>query len=239
MASNHASKEATDKPNRFESRREAELAAGRRRVEDRSAALIKAGRADGKQIERSFKDAQRGLDEDLKKREELLDTAKSFTQREADRAGAEVIDQAQTELEAVGHLANNDEPILDYRRQANVERLKDGADPQAATEITTDVVTAQAVNQPTVLANDAGKETEGRPLNVTDQPDSALALNIQQTPEDKHVPKTQAKARKTAKAKVPPAEKVVKEQAVVTQDKPEKNEAVEIVRKAPDDALGE
>lgn len=239
MASNHASREAEDNPNTFEARRELELRAGRARVEERSRAMVDAGRLEGKQFDRALRDAELSLREDDEKRLRLLDTAATFNKVEADRAGAEVIDQAQTELEAVQHIADRNEPILDYRREAIIEKLQGDADPKAAEQVTTDVVTAQAVNQPTVLANNAGVETVDVPLNASTLRDHELALARTVVPDDKHVPKTRKQAEKVARGKVPPATKVVKEQAVVTQDDPEKNEAVQIVRAASDDILGD
>lgn len=216
--------------------REAELQAGREKVRENMAASHLA-RA---QADRLIRDADAQIEEDMQRREQILDTSVAVDQREHDQAGAEVIDQAQTMLEAVQHLADRQEPILDFRRANRVDRLEDPtADPKAARDLAVDHVTAQAVNQPTVLASERGVETENRPLNDTDGmfPDAELALPVLPTPKDKHVPKTRPQAEEIADLKVPEAERVVKEAAIVSDQALHRNEAIDIVRETPDVAL--
>jgi hypothetical protein len=223
----------------FEDRRRAEMEAGRSRVVER----MQSSQVDDPNFNDRVKAAERQLKEDDKRREELFNAEGLNGQAVHDRAGAEVIDQAQTELEAMGHAADRVEKIITWPQQLEMERQEGNADPDLATTITTHHVTAQAVNQPTVLANEAGIETEGRPLNTTLGPsgasfsDEALALDRQEAPSDKVVPKTRKAAEKVAKGKVPHARKLVKEQAVVTQYDPDKNEAIDAVRRAPAEAM--
>lgn len=215
--------------------REAEMNAGREKVMQNMAASDLA--------QRQAKDLIRAADERLKEDEEqrlrILDTSVAVDKREHDQAGAEVIDQAQTALEAVQHLADRQEPIIDFRRANRVERLEDPTvDTEAARQLVTDHVTAQAVNQPTILASEMGQETEGRPLNYGGvYSDDELALAVLPTPKDKHVPKTREQAEEIAALKVPETERVVKEAAIVSDDALHRNEAIDIVRETPDIAL--
>lgn len=217
-------------------KREAEMQAGREKVAQNMA----ASRLAREQADQLFRHADERLKEDEAQRERILDTSVAVDKREHDQAGAEVIDQAQTALEAVQHLADRQEPILDFRRANRVERLVDPTvDTAAAQELVTDHVTAQAVNQPTVLASEQGEETVGRPLNYSggDFTDQELALASLPTPKDKHVPKTRPQAEDIAREKVPETERVVKEAAIVSDQALHRNEAIDIVRAAPDEAL--
>lgn len=221
------------RPTNVEEQRLAELQAGRNRFAER--ANFPGNPTDlGAHVKRA--DQERNADEE--RRRGLLYATPIYDQATRDIAGAEVADQAQTELEALQHLADRNEPIIDFRRERLIERQQGDADPAAATATTMDHITAQAVNQPTVLAHEAGQNTEDQPLNTSGRADNTLALDRQQKPSDAAVPKTRAQAVRVAKGKTPPAAKVVKEQAVVTQDDPEKNEAVAIVAKVPNDVMG-
>src|SRR4051812_25057325 len=150
-----------DTPNSADARREAEMNLGKQRTHE----ALKNLKVDDRELKRLQQANREQLEEDEQRRadvagESLADKA------ERDRAGAEVIDQAQTQLEAVGHLKDREEKVLSYDQQRAVEEL-DGTDNKGAEAITTDLTTAQAVNQPTVLAANAGQDTENQPLNTT------------------------------------------------------------------------
>lgn len=231
----HASTQTNVAPG-WMAKREAEMAAGREKVEQNMAASDLAK----EQAQRLFREADERLKEDEEQRQRILDTSVAVDKREHDQAGAEVIDQAQTALEAVQHLADRQEVIVDFRRANRVDRLEDPTvDTKAAQDLVTDHVTAQAVNQPTVLANEQGAETENRPLNYShgDFTDEELAIASLPTPKDKHVPKTREMAEQIAREKVPETERVVKEAAIVSDQALHRNEAIDIVREAPDEAL--
>lgn len=220
----------------FMSQREAELRAGREKVLQNASASELAK----KEADRLVREADERIKDDMLRRELILDTSVAMDKTEHDRAGAEIIDQAQTALEAIQHLADRQEPIIDMRRANRVERLEDETvDTTGAQELVTDFVTAQAVNQPTILAEQRGVETVGRPLNNTDGvfTDEELALAALPTPKDKHVPKTREQAESIASDKVPPVERMVKEAGIVSDYAPERNEAIDLVRAAPDEAL--
>lgn len=187
----------------FMTQREAELNAGRQRISER---MERAENADRKGLQRLFKDADRELKEDERRREEILNATGIEEQAVLDRAGAEVADQAQTQLEALGHLADSAERITSVLQQLEMERLEGNADPGAATEMAVDATTAQAVNQPTVLANNAGLPTEDRALNTT----GLTTVAPLPVPEERHVPKTRKRAEQIARNKVPPAEELVR-----------------------------
>lgn len=187
----------------FMSQREAELSAGRERVQER---MGNSEKTDKRHMQRLFKDADREREEDERRREEILNATGLEDKAVLDRAGAEVADQAQTMLEALGHLADREEKITTVFQQREMEALEGNADPDAATEMAVDATTAQAVNQPTVLANNAGVPTEDRALNVTGLT-TVAPLPI---PDERHVPKTRKRAEQIAKAKVPSAQELVR-----------------------------
>lgn len=183
--------------------REAELNAGRQRIQER------LDRSDNDQ-KRTMRDAFKRADEERKqddeRREKVLNAPGIADTAALDRAGAEIVDQAQTELEAIGHLYDRREKVTTVGQQWELEALEGHADPEAATEAATDAVTAQAVNQPTVLANNAGIPTEDRALNTT----GFAAVDPLPIPEERHVPKNRRRAEKIAQQKVPSAGEVVK-----------------------------
>lgn len=185
----------------FENQRLAEIEAGRARV---------AELHDAKDFKRLQRDAEVALEEDMERRRQLYEEVSSVGDKAAlDRAGAEVADQAQTELEAVLHLGDRVEKVVTNERQTTLERLEGDADTTEATLITVDHVTAQAVNQPTILAHDDGQNTEERPLNTSGFPDEVLSPSLQ-VPEDRVVPKTRKRAEAVARGKVPPTEEIVR-----------------------------
>lgn len=229
-------------PLTMQDRLKAELDAGRARFEERSkgedASLLKQMRKRGEEEHRESEEHRKSV---YGAQEEAISKA------ERDRAGAEVQDQAQTEMEALLHLADRNEPIIDMRRQTLIERIEGDADPQGAQELTTDHVTAQAVNQPTILANERGQDTENQPLNTTiglagtDIPDDKLANDQVEMPTDRETPKTRAAAEKVAKGKVPPTQKVVRHGATSNDPDPRTVDkgAVPIMRAAPNDILSD
>jgi len=199
--------------------REAELAAGRERFNERHSS--------DEDSAKFLEEAEKQRQEDEERRASLLEAGGLGNQAERDRAGAEVGDQAQTMLEGIKHLADREETIFTRQQDQEAEALIGRADPETAHEIATEMTIAQAVNQPTPLANDAGQETEDRPLNLTTFEDRVLALTA--IPEEKHVPKTRSRAKQIAEMKVPPAEKIVHEDNL--------DDAVEVVAATPDEAL--
>lgn len=187
----------------FMTQREAELRAGRERVQER---LDRSDDKHKRNMRDRFKSADEERVQDEERRERILNAPGIADKATLDRAGAEIVDQAQTQLEAVGHLYDRQEKVTTAGQQWELEALEGHADPEGATELTEDAVTAQAVNQPTVLANNAGIPTEDRALNVT----GLRSVEPLPVPEERHVPKTRKRAEQIAKAKVPPAERVVK-----------------------------
>ena len=226
---------AEDMPLTWLDQRELEMAAGRARIQEREGQL-KANRSHAEEIRRE--EARKQEEEDNNRLAEARDGFIS-NRVELDRAGAEVADQAQTELEATQHTADRKNKVIDREHENMIEALDHpDVDTALAESITRDVVTAQAVNQPTILANNRGVDTETKPLNVTKHPvsggeweDDALALDRQVKPSDATVPKTRPKAEKVAKGKVPPVKQVVKQDF--------EPDAVKIVRATDDDILGE
>lgn len=190
-----------------EQQRRAEIEAGRRRFEEN------AGRADLKrgEVAELRKLGDRQLEEDEERRKAVWEAPPLSSTIERDRAGAEVADQAQTELEALGHLADRADRIVTSEHSNAVERMEHpDADPERAKAVTMDTVTAQAVNQPTVLANERGIPTEVRPLNISDFRDEELELDRPGiTPDDRLVPKTREQAEQVAREKTPEPEDVV------------------------------
>lgn len=178
------------------------------------AAEIDTGRARFMERHKSSHDIKKLLKEadhvESEEKKRLKTVAEGvFSNPVRDRAQAEIIDQAQTELEAVQHLADRERKIITLAQELEVEALEGDADPKAATEVTTDLVTAQAVNQPTVLANERGIKTEDRPLNLTHFADHELSAGTI-IPSEEIVPKTRKSAEHIAKVKVPATEDVVK-----------------------------
>lgn len=231
-----------NQPMTMDDRRKAELDAGRARFDERSQGVDAKVRT---QMLRRGEDEHRESEDHRKA--VYGEQEDAVAKRERDRSGAEVQDQAQTQLEALLHLANREEPIIDMRRQTLIERLEGDADPGEAEDLTTDHVTAQAVNQPTVLANERGQETENQPLNTTigmagtDRPDEHLAQDQVKMPTDRETPKTRSDAEKVARGKVPPVEKVVRAGATTNDPDPKTVDkgAVPIVRSAASDILGD
>jgi hypothetical protein len=189
----------------FEQRRREELEAGRARLRE----VAKAAGHDESDLNRRLKEADKVIKEDEKRRDELLQLRPIDTV-DRDRAGAEVADQAQTELEAIIHLADRAEPILTAAHQIAVEELDHpDVDTKRAEDLTTDMVTAQAVNQPVVLANERGVDTEAKPINAGDWPEDKINTRLVSMPDEKHVPRTRAKAEKVSRHKIPRAKEVV------------------------------
>ncbi len=202
-------------------RREAEMATGRAAFEERN----------GKSAEhtkRLLKEHEEMIKEEEARVAELNSTPSLGDRAARDRAGAELIDQAQTMLEAVGHNADREVTIVTRFQQTEIEKLEGPADPAKATAMATDHVTAQAVNQPTVLASEQGTPTEDRPLNLTDFRDSELSPATP-VPADKFVPKTRRKAETVSRQKVPSADAIVKPDFEA--------DALRIAMRAPDEAL--
>jgi hypothetical protein len=190
-----------------EQQRQAEIQAGRDRVHETMGRMH-----DTKHYSEIKKRADAQIKEDEERRHQLLTAPGLGDRARLDRAGAEVADQAQTELEAVTHFADRRHRIILGEHSNAVERLEhEDADPKLATQTTLNEVTAQAVNQPTPLANEQGRDTIDRPLNNTLFLDHELELDRPGiTPEDRHVPKTREQAEEVARVRVPDAEQVVR-----------------------------
>lgn len=195
-----------DEAPNFEQRRQDEMEAGRARLRE----IAQAAGHDDKILNKRIKDAEEVIKEDEKRRHELLNF-RPTNAVDRDRAGAEVADQAQTELEAILHTADRAEPILTSAHQIAVEELDHpDVDTKRAEDLTTDMVTAQAVNQPVVLANERGVDTESKPMNPHDFEEDIIDPRMfTQMPEEKHVPRTRGKAEKISRHKIPRAEEVV------------------------------
>lgn len=209
------------------SRREAEIELGRKRFNERH---------DAKDRKVAIKEVDEAEAERRKELEEAANRDDAATKRERDRAGAEVIDQAQTELEAVQHLADQEETVITREDEDELERLLGNADPAAAQAVTKSLVEAQAINQPTPLAAAKGQDVS-KPLNTSGRADEDVALDRQGLPEDRHTPKTQAQASKVAKGKVPAPKEVVGPGKVVNDDDPSTVKAVKVARAQPDSIL--
>jgi len=194
-----------DEAPNFEQRRLAEMEAGRARLRE----LSQAAGHDEKALAKVMKNADEAVKEDERRRDELLNF-RPINAVDRDRAGAEVADQAQTELEAILHTADRAEPILTSEHQIAVEELDHpDVDTKRAEVLTTDMVTAQAVNQPVVLANEQGVDTESKPMNPQNFDESLIDTRLVTMPEEKHVPRTRKKAEKVSRNKVPRADVVV------------------------------
>src|SRR5215207_5614881 len=195
-----------DEAPNFEQRRLAEMETGRARLRE----LSQTAGHDEKALAKVMKNADEAIKEDERRRDELLNF-RPINAADRDRAGAEVADQAQTELEAILHTADRAEPILTSEHQIAVEELDHpDVDTKRAEVLTTDMVTAQAVNQPVVLANERGVDTESKPMNPHGFEEDIIDPRMfTQMPEEKHVPRTRAKAEKISRHKVPRAEAVV------------------------------
>ena len=194
-----------DEAPNFEQRRLAEMEAGRARLRE----LSQAAGHDEKALAKVMKNADEAIKEDERRRDELLNF-RPINAADRDRAGAEVADQAQTELEAILHTADRAEPILTSEHQIAVEELDHpDVDTKRAEVLTTDMVTAQAVNQPVVLANEQGVDTESKPMNPQNFDESLIDTRLVTMPEEKHVPRTRKKAEKVSRNKVPRAGVVV------------------------------
>lgn len=186
----------------FLTQRDLELQAGRERLKSIAS---NAGPQAQKTLTAHQKDAERLLKEDLEQRDRILNAEGTADNLLRDRSGAEIVDQAQTQLEALGHLADREERITTLDQQLAMERFEGPVDPGEAEAMSADAVTAQAVNQPTVLANNAGIPTEDRALNKT-----GLPVAQSEVPSERHVLKTRKRAEKIALEKVPPIQKAVR-----------------------------
>jgi hypothetical protein len=224
---------ARDESPSQDAQRQAEMAAGRARL----AELHKtAGHAE-KDLHRRFRDADEEIKEDERRREELLNF-RPGNKEERDRAGAEVADQAQTELEAVLHNADRHDTIISSEHQVAVEELDHpDVDTGLARDVTTDMVTAQSVNQPVVLDSEAGKDTT-KPPNPHDFDESLIDPRLVTMPEEKFTPRTRKKAEWVSRKKVPNPETVLVD-GWHDGKGPEPDAAVKAVEKAGDpEALG-
>jgi hypothetical protein len=211
--------------------REAEMERGRQLSRERSAL-----RGDVKDFQHRVKEADARIKEDEDRRHStIIEPVTAGDKELRDITGAAVQDQAQTLHEAILHLADRQEPIIDFRRQRRVDLLEDETvDTAEAHEIAVQAVLAQAVNQPTVLANNQGQETEDKPLNISLFADDELALTRVVLPPDELTPKTRDQAEEAAVGMVPEPERVVGDGKVSNDDNPETIEAVDVFCAAPD-----
>jgi len=194
-----------DEAPNFEQRRLEEMEAGRARLRE----IGQAAGHDEKTLSKAIKNADEQIKEDERRREEMF-AFQLINVADRDRAGAEVADQAQTELEAILHTADRAEPILTAEHQIAVEELDHpDVDEKRAEDLTTDMVTAQAVNQPVVLANEQGFDTEAKPMNPQGFDERLIDTRLVTMPEEKHAPRTRQKAEKVSRHKIPRAKEVV------------------------------
>jgi hypothetical protein len=207
MSAAHAHERAPIVSPSLDAQRQAEMEAGRARLQE----LHKSAGHKDADLKHVFSEADKVIKDDEKRREELL-MFQPGNQAERDRAGAEVADQAQTELEAVLHNADRQTQIIASAHQIAVEELDHSdVDTGKAEELTTDMVTAQAVNQPVVLANERGEDTENKPPNPHAFDESLIPDRLVTMPEEKYTPRTRAKAEKVSRHKVPRTETVVRD----------------------------
>jgi hypothetical protein len=212
----------------LDAQRRAEMDAGRARLQE----LHDAAGIKDPDFKNRLKDSDETVKEDEARRHELLTFAPG-SQAERDRAGAEVADQAQTELEAVLHFADRQEQIIAGEHQSQVERLDHRTvNIDKAEQTTTDAVTAQAVNQPVVLAHPDGYDT-AKPLNPQDMEEHLIPDRLVRAPSERYAPRTREKAEKVSRHKVPRVEQVVK-QGWHEGKGPDPDAAVKAVRAAKD-----
>jgi hypothetical protein len=215
----------------FTQKRELEMNRGREVSRERAA---RAGQI--KEFQGFVKEADARFKDDEERRRGIIETPETAHDKALrDIAGASVQDASQTLHEAILHLADREEPILDFRRQRRVDELDDPTvDLKAAHEVATQAVVAQAINQPTVLANEEGKETENQPLNVSLFHDDELSMGRVVLPPDELTPKTHDQAVEAAEGMVPAPERVVGDGKVSNDQYPETVEAVEVFEEAPE-----
>jgi hypothetical protein len=211
--------------------REAEMERGRQLSRERSAL-----RGDVKDFQHRMKEADARIKEDEDRRHStIIEPTPAADKTLHDIAAAAVQDQSQTLHEAIIHLADRQEPIIDFRRQKRVDLLEDETvDTAEAHEIAVQTVLAQAVNQPTVLANNQGQDTENRPLNISLFADDELALTRVVLPPDELTPKTRDQAEEAAVGMVPEPERVVGAGKVSNDEDPASVESVDVFCAAPD-----
>lgn len=188
-----------------DAQRRLEIEAGRARVME----IARNSKVPDKDLNQRFKLADAELKADEERRHRLLHDTGVQDKVALDRAGAEVADQAQTQLEAALHLADRDDKITTAFQQERAEKLE-SVDVGEVAQASEDAIVAQAINQPTPLANERGLPTEGRPLNVSDFSDDELELARVETPEDRLTPKTKPQAEEFAIARNPDPEQVVR-----------------------------
>lgn len=219
----------------FEDNRLAELSVGRARLEELSK---NREDHDEKDFKRRLRDADEQIKEDERRRDELLNAAPMAAGADRDRAGAEVADQAQSELESVIHNADRQERILTAGHSISVELLEHPTvDMGKAEQQSMDLTTAQAVNQPVVLAEQAGEDTS-KVLNPDGWPEERIDERLVAIPPEKYTPRSRKKAEELARKKTPDAETVVREGWHEGKG-PDPDAAVKAVRKARDpEALG-
>jgi hypothetical protein len=217
----------------WEAQRQAEIEAGRQRFQERSGQ--QKGEVDTARLTRDADEQQK---EDEKRREAIYNP-EIVNKREHDFAGSTLVDASQTMLEAYMHAADRVKKITTVADMRALEAFKfEGAKPEDAEKEAELQVTVMAEGQPTVLANERGEETEGRPRNASrDFTDEELALGRLGMPSDIATPKTKRQARKRAGENIPPARQVLKEAAIVSDLSMEPNEAVEIVKGMDDEVI--
>lgn len=188
-----------------DAQRRLEIEAGRARVAEN----MKLTGVNDREMREKFRLADEELKRDEERRFRLLNDPGVPDKVQLDRAGAEVADQAQTQLEAALHLADREEKITTAFQQEAAEKLE-SVDVGEVRQASEEAIVAQAVNQPTPLANERGLPTEGRPLNVSDFADDELELARVITPEDRMTPKTMEQAEDFAVARNPDPREVVR-----------------------------
>lgn len=217
-----------------DAQRRLEIEAGRARV----AESMKLTGVNDREMRDKFKLADEELKRDEERRFRLLNDPGMPDKVQLDRAGAEVADQAQTQLEAALHLADREEKIVTGFQQEAAEKLE-SVDVDGVQQASEEAIVAQAINQPTPLANERGLPTEGRPLNTSDFADDELELTRVETPEDRMTPKTKDQAEDFAVARNPDPREVVRpgwhepEKALAAEELPERNPVTGAPMRAP------
>lgn len=217
-----------------ENSRQAEIEAGRARLREMHNFRERSAEDEGQREQ----DIDAALQEDERLRYERLTAMGTADKAKLDRAASEVVDQAQTQLEAALHFGDRrdrfpEEPritaagvavpenhvqgrIQTRSQQRAIEDLAfdnpDNVNMDLVQETTRQIIMAQAVAQPTPLANARGLPTEGRALNISEFADVELdsVHRAEAIPTDRMTPKTPEQAEQFASERTPWPADVVK-----------------------------
>jgi hypothetical protein len=165
MSAAHAHERAPIVSPSLDAQRQAEMEAGRARLQE----LHKSAGHKDADLKHVFSEADKVIKDDEKRREELLTVPAGQSGRArpcrrggggsgSDRAGSRAPQRRPARR-------RSSRPSTRLRSRAGSSRR---GHRDKAEELTTDMVTAQAVNQPVVLANERGEDTENKPPNPHD-----------------------------------------------------------------------